>query len=73
MLPIALAEGTWIVMLVFLLALAGVIYGFYTREGSGISSHPHDAPTDAPGAQGPSDASGKDHGEGSTLDDHGTK
>lgn len=71
--PIALADGSLIVLLVLVLILVGVIYGFYTREGSGIASHPTDGSDDAPGAKGPSEASGKDEGEGSTLDDHGTK
>lgn len=73
MAPIALSGGSFIVLLVCALILVGVIYGFYTREGSGISSHPHDGSDEAPGAKGPGEASGRDEGEGSTLDDHGTK
>jgi hypothetical protein len=53
--------------------LAGVIYGFYTRGGSGIAEHPLDSRGQAAGAEGPSELSGKDEGEGSALDTHGTR
>jgi hypothetical protein len=71
--PVALAAGGWIVVVVMLLFLAGVIYGFYTRAGSGIEEHPLDSDEQAAGAQGPSEVSGKDEGEGSVLDSHGTR
>lgn len=71
--PIALADGIWIVLAVMLVVLFAAGYGFFTRAGSGIYSHPHDPPTDAPGAQGPSEPTGRDEGEGSTLDEHGAK
>jgi hypothetical protein len=70
---IALAEGTWIVVLVAVLILAGVVYGFYTRSGSGIEQHPIDAEREAPGAEGRSEVSGRDEGEGSAFDTHGTR
>jgi hypothetical protein len=70
--PTALAGGSWIFLLVILLILAGVIYAFYTRAGSGIDEHPLDAREQAAGAEGPSEISGKDEGEGSTLDTRGT-
>lgn len=70
---LALAGGSWILLLVMVLMLAGVIIGFYTRRGSGIASHPSDGGDGAPGAKGPGEESGKDEGEGSNLDDHGGK
>jgi len=70
---LAFSGGTWIFLLVIVLGLAGVIYGFFTVSGSGIERHPHDGSDGAPGAKGPSEASGRDEGEGSSLDDHGTK
>jgi hypothetical protein len=73
LLPIALAGGSWVILLVMLLILAGVIYGFYTRAGSGIDQHPHGAESEAPGAEGRSEVSGKDEGEGSALETHGTR
>jgi hypothetical protein len=71
--PVALAEGSWILLLVMLLILAGVSYGFYTRTGSGIEEHPLDSREEAPGAEGRSEVSGKDEGEGSALDTHGSR
>jgi hypothetical protein len=60
-------------VLVIVVILAGVIYGFYTRGGSGIEEHPLDSREQAGGAEGQSEVSGKDEGEGSALDDHGTR
>lgn len=70
---VAFADGSWIFILVIVIALGGVIYGFFTVSGSGIEHHPHDGSDGAPGAKGQSEASGKDQGQGSALDDHGTK
>jgi hypothetical protein len=69
---VALASGGWILVLVALLLLAGVIYGFYTRA-SGIEQHPVDSRGQSPGAEGPSEVSARDEGEGSALDTHGTR
>ena len=71
--PIALGAGGWILIVVALLILVGVVYGFYTRAGSGIAAHRLESEEQAAGAEGPSEASGKDEGEGSTLDRHGTR
>jgi hypothetical protein len=68
----AVATGSWILVGVALLILAGVVYGFYTRSGSGIDQHRLDA-QDAPGAEGRSELSGRDEGEGSPFDTHGTR
>ncbi len=53
--------------------LAGLVYGFYTRSGSGIDQHPIDARDESPGAEGHAETSGADEGEGSALDTHGTR
>jgi hypothetical protein len=43
------------------LMLVGVIYGYYTVDGSGIAEHPyHDLYDGAPGAYAPASASGRD-------------
>lgn len=56
-----------------LLLLGGLIYGMFTRVGSGIDHHPHHGLDGAPGAKGRSETSGRDKGEGSAFDDHGTQ
>ena len=41
--------------------LVGLIYGYYTVDGSGIAEHPyHDIYGGAPGAFSPASASGRD-------------
>ena len=49
-------------ILVFcVLMLIGVVYGYYTVDGSGIAEHPyHDVYGGAPGAFAPAAASGRD-------------
>lgn len=71
--PLALAGGSFIFVAILILIFAGVVYGFYTRQGSGIDEHPSDGLDGAPGAEGPSEVSGQDQGEGSALDTHGTR
>ncbi|HYP49155.1 MAG TPA: hypothetical protein VEQ61_11000 [Thermoleophilaceae bacterium] len=73
LLPVALADGSWIFLLVLVLILVGIIFGYYTRTGSGIDQHPSDGLDGAPGAEGQSELSGRDEGEGSALDTHGTR
>ena len=61
-------------MIVALLLLVGMIHGLYTRSGSGIDQHPVDSfRGEAAGAEGQSELSGRDEGEGSALDTHGTR
>jgi hypothetical protein len=44
-----------------ILMLAGVVYGYYTVEGSGIAEHPYgNVYSDASGARAPASASGRD-------------
>jgi hypothetical protein len=70
---IALAAGSTSFLVVVLLLLGGLIYAMFTRVGSGIDHHPHDGSDGAPGAKGQSETSGRDEGDGSALDDHGTR
>jgi hypothetical protein len=49
------------ILIVCFLMLAGVIYGYYTTDGSGIEEHPYGKVYGgAPGAHGPASASGRD-------------
>lgn len=70
---IALAGGSFIFVAIVVVILVGVVLGFYTRKGSGIDEHPNDGLDGAPGAEGRSEVSGKDQGEGSAFDTHGTQ
>jgi hypothetical protein len=49
------------IIIVSLVLLVGVIYGYYTVSGSGIAEHPHGKIySGAPGAFSPASASGRD-------------
>jgi hypothetical protein len=49
------------IVIVSIVMLVGVIYGYYTVSGSGIAEHPHGKIySGAPGAHGPANASGRD-------------
>jgi hypothetical protein len=49
------------ILIVSILLLVGVIYGYYTVSGSGIAEHPHGKIySGAPGAHAPASASGRD-------------
>jgi hypothetical protein len=71
--PMALAGGSFVFVAIVIVILAGVVVGFYTRRGSGIDEHPSDGLDSAPGAEGQSEVSGKDQGEGSAFDTHGMR
>jgi hypothetical protein len=50
------------ILIVSIVMLVGVIYGYYTVSGSGIAEHPHGKIySGAPGAHGPASASGRDN------------
>jgi hypothetical protein len=56
-----MAPGSEILLLVIGLLFVGVVYGYYTVRGSGISETPYGKVySDAPGAIGPASVSGKD-------------
>jgi len=60
----ALAGGSWIFLGVILLSFVGLVFGYFTRTGSGINPRPYNKVYGgAPGAFGPGDVSGKDHRE----------
>jgi hypothetical protein len=49
------------ILILCVVMLVGVIYGYYTVEGSGIAEHPyHDVYGGAPGAFSPASVSGRD-------------
>lgn len=55
MLGIELAGGAWTFLAFIIVFTLAVIYGLYTRRGSGINQRPYaNAYTNAPGARGPS-------------------
>jgi hypothetical protein len=60
-LPIALTKGSWVLVGFMVIMFFGVVYGYYTVKGSGISETPYGKiHGGAPGAIGKSSASGKD-------------
>jgi hypothetical protein len=61
---IALADGSWVILGVMVLMFVGIVIGYYTQVGSGITARPYGKIYGgAPGAIGPGDVSGKDHRE----------
>ena len=56
---LAVAGGSFIFLGVAVLLFFAIVFGYYTYRGSAINPHPHDGSDGAPGAAGPSDASGK--------------
>jgi hypothetical protein len=64
-LPLALAGGSWAIIIVALILFAGLVIGYFTYRGSGIRDHPRGPERDdaAPGAAGQSEVSGKDAGQ----------
>ncbi len=61
---IAFADGSWVILGFMAFMFVGVVVGYYTQLGSGITARPYGKIYGgAPGAIGPSDISGKDHRE----------
>lgn len=77
-----IGNGVWIVIAVFVLTGIGVVYGMYTRKGSGINEHPGPESSD-PGpewGEGETEMTGPDgkrlgrpESDDSKLDQHGTR
>lgn len=68
-------SSAWLILIVGFGLFLAVVYGFYTRRGSGISQRPYDPERGdaASGAAGPSRiSSAKDETEG-IPDTHGTR
>ena len=71
---LAVAGGSLIFLIFIVLFFFAIVYGFYTRKGSGINQRPSDGRGAAPGAEGSSDVStAADDAPERTLSDHGTK
>ncbi len=77
----AVTGASLIVVGVAIVLFFAVVYGFFTRAGSGINEHPNDGLDGAPGSEGPGQESGtgrssgntsKDHNVGDTFSTHGT-
>lgn len=78
----AFAGGSFIFLGVIIFLFFAVVYGYFTFKGSAINPHPSDGLDGAPGAAGPSEASGEgrssqDGGDeisaGGAFSTHGTK
>jgi hypothetical protein len=69
---LALGSGVWIMIVVAVLVGIGLAFAL-SRRGSGIGEHPRgrEARGGAPGAAGPSEATGQDQGELATFDERG--
>lgn len=61
-----------IVLLVLIVMVPALAYALFTVNGSGINTHRFNSQS-APGSRGPGEPSGKDQGEGSAFEQHGTR
>jgi hypothetical protein len=55
MTPIALATGSWVFLAVIVIFLGVIIYGYFTRTGSGIDETPYGDIDGGSGPEHPSD------------------
>ena len=56
-----LADGAWIFLAFLIVAFFGVVYGYFTTSGSGITARAYGKIySGAPGAKGPGEVSGRD-------------
>lgn len=55
---LALAGGSFVFLAVVVVLFFGMVFGLYTRRGSGIDEHPNDGLDGAPGAKQPDAPSG---------------
>jgi hypothetical protein len=55
MTPIALATGSWVFLAVIVIFLGVIIYGYFTRTGSGIDETPYGDMDGGSGPEHPSD------------------
>jgi uncharacterized membrane protein len=59
--PLAFARGSWVMVGFCVFLFVGVVIGYYTQRGSGITARPYGKVYGgAPGAFGPGDVSGRD-------------
>jgi hypothetical protein len=69
-----IVDGAWVFIGVVIAMFFGVVYGFYTVRGSGISESPYNKVYGgAPGARGAASASGRDSRERIQNWSRGTK
>ena len=62
--PLAFARGSWIMVGFCVFVFFGVVIGYYTQKGSGITTRPYGKVYGgAPGAFGPGEVSGRDSRE----------
>jgi len=67
-------SGTSLILLgVLIVTLGALMFALYTRKGSGIETRSWDGTQRAPGAKGREEVSGRDEGEGSSLNTRGTE
>jgi hypothetical protein len=53
--PLAVQEGSWMFIAIFIACLVAIAYSYYTRRGSAINQRAHGSEySDAPGAKGSS-------------------
>ena len=67
-----ISGNSFILLAVSIVMLGAIMFALYTRKGSGIETRGWDGSQGAPGAKGPEEVSGRDEGEGSAFDTHGT-
>ena len=73
MVPIyAVAGGTFIVAGVIVAIIIAIAFSFYTYKGSTINAHPNDGLDGAPGAEDPSQPSGRGRTPEAHPDEFGT-
>ena len=61
---VAMAGGSLEMVVFMAIMFFGVVYGYYTIKGSGISQHPHGKVySGAPGAKSPSNAWSRDQSQ----------
>lgn len=71
---LALAGGSLIFLAFIVLFFFILVYGYYTKRGSGINQRPTDSRGESPGADGASEIStAGDEGSQRTVGTHGTK
>lgn len=59
--PLALVGGSYVMLAFMAILFLGIVFGYYTERGSGISQRPYGkVDGGAPGALGPGSASGRD-------------
>jgi len=66
----ALAGGSFIILGVMIVFFFAVVFGFFTRTGSGIDEHPNDGLDGAPGSEALGHESGTGRSSGETSQDH---